>query len=175
MYYRRAKFKGGSYFLTLNLLNREQDLLTHHIDLLRQSIREVKRNHPFYIDAVAILPDHIHILMTLPTNDCDYSKRDMLLKSSFSRQLPKTETISPSRSLKAERGIWQRRFWEHLIRDEKDYINHIDYIHYNPVKHGYVTRPVDWPYSSIHRYIKDKILTPDWGSQEPTIEGQFGE
>ena len=175
MYYRRAKIKGGSYFLTLNLMDRKQDLLTQHIDLLRQSIRKVKQSHPFHIDAIVVLPDHIHILMTLPADDYDYSKRIMLLKSAFSRQLPKTESISRSRSSKAERGIWQRRFWEHFIRDEKDYINHVNYIHYNPVKHGYVARPVDWLYSSIHSYIRNGVLKSNWGSNQPIMPGSFGE
>lgn len=175
MNYRRSRSKGGCYFLTINLSNRKQSLLTQHIKALRRSFRKVKDRHHFHLDAIVVLPDHIHMIMTLPPNDSNYSKRVMLFKTHFTRQIPRVESISPSRASKGERGIWQRRFWEHLIRDEEDYINHINYIHYNPVKHGYVDRPVDWQYSSIHKYIKDGVLQTSWGSTAPIISGQFGE
>ncbi len=114
--------------------------------------------HPFVIDAMVVMPDHLHCLWTLPENDGDFSTRWGLIKAGFSRQLAATERVSISRKSKGERGVWQRRFWEHLIRDELDFERHVDYIHYNPVKHGYVTRPVDWQFSSIHRYIKTRLL-----------------
>jgi putative transposase len=134
----------------------------------------IKQNHPFIIDAIVILPDHLHTLWQLPENDADYPMRWRLIKSAFSRALPQTEGISTSRRKKAERGIWQRRYWEHLIRDEIDFKRHVDYIHYNPVKHGYTQSPVDWPYSSIHRYIQKEIIQSDW-VVNGDFEGCFGE
>ena len=115
---------------------------------------------------MVILPDHLHAIWTLPPGDADFAKRWMLIKTAFSRALPKHENINQSRKSKRERGIWQRRYWEHLIRDELDYERHVDYIHYNPVKHGYVDKAVDWPYSSIHRFIKNGIISSDWGVGE---------
>jgi putative transposase len=118
---------------------------------------------------MVVLPDHLHAIFTLPLSDNDYSTRWALIKTGFSRQIPKTERINKSRKSKGERGIWQRRFWEHLIRDELDYENHVNYIHYNPVKHNYVDHSVDWPYSTIHRYISKGILKPDWGGNGECI------
>jgi len=143
MQYRRADVKGGTYFFTVNLAERNKTLLVDEFDQLRMVINKVKKRHPFYLDAMVVLPDHLHMLMTLPENDNDFAKRWTLIKSGFSRLLPKTERINKSRQSKGERGIWQRRYWEHLIRDDKDYERHVDYIHYNPVKHGYVKRPID--------------------------------
>lgn len=174
MRYRRADVAGATYFFTVNLLDRQQSLLTEHISSLRRCVHNVKQRHPFSIDAMVILPDHLHAVWTLPDGDADFSKRWMLIKSAFSRSLPKTENLKSGRIKKRERGIWQRRFWEHLIRDETDYERHVDYIHYNPVKHGYVDKAIDWPYSSIHRYMTEGLLMPDWGFIEPG-DGFFGE
>ena len=132
-------------------------------DKLRASINKVKHRHPFILDALVVLPDHLHLMITLPEDDNDFSTRLMLIKSGFSRQIPKTEKIKPSRESKRERGIWQRRYWEHLIRDEADFERHVDYIHYNPVKHGYAERAVDWEFSTIHSFIEKGLLTTDWG------------
>ena len=151
MDYRRAYVKGGCYFFTVVLEDRTSNLLIERIDLLRACIKQVKARHPFNINAIVILPDHIHTIWTLPENDHDYAKRWMLIKSTFSRALEKTEHINSVRIKKRERGIWQRRFWEHVIRDEQDFLNHIEYIHQNPVKHGYVQNAIDWPHSSIHK------------------------
>ncbi len=175
MQYRRAYAKGATYFFTANLLNRNGTLLTDYIDLLKQSIRTVKNSHPFHIDAIAILPDHIHTLWTLPDNESDFPLRWRLIKSGFSKNLPKTETISASRRKKGERGIWQRRFWEHLIRNEEDFANHVNYIHINPVKHGYVQKASDWRYTSIHKYIRTGILSSDWGCSAEFDTTEFGE
>tara|TARA_R110001599_G_scaffold197925_2_gene394596 strand:+ start:1646 stop:2176 length:531 start_codon:yes stop_codon:yes gene_type:complete len=166
MLYRRADVAGATYFFTVNLLNRKQTLLTDHIDTLRACIKTVKQRHPFHIDAMVILPDHLHAIWTLPENDFDFATRWRLIKSHFSRSLPSTERINLSRLKKSERGIWQRRYWEHLIRDELDYERHIDYIYYNPVKHGYVDMPVDWPYSSIDRFIENVIMSNTWSVGE---------
>lgn len=150
MEYRRVKFAGGCYFFTVVLAERGSDLLVRHIDEFRMAFSTVKINHPFDINAIVVLPDHLHCQWTLPAGDTDYSTRWALIKARFSRQIPKTELIRLSRAIKGERGIWQRRFWEHAIRDERDFLNHLDYIHQNPVKHKFVNKADDWPYSSIH-------------------------
>ena len=170
MHYRRANVKGGTYFFTLNLADRKQTLLTDEIDNLRTAINRVKKNHPFQINAMVILPEHLHALLTLPLNDNNYSTRWGLIKSAFSRQLPTDEKINRSRKTKGERGIWQRRFWEHLVRDEQDDENHVNYIHYNPVRHQHVKHPVDWPYSTIHNYILKGLLSSNWGSHVNDIQ-----
>lgn len=162
MRYRRAFVPGGTFFFTVNLADRSQTLLTTHIDALRHALRKTKASYPFDIVAMAVLPDHLHALWRLPDGDADYPLRWALVKSEFSRQLPPAEPVRLSRRLKRERGIWQRRYWEHQIRDEGDLQQHIDYIHFNPVKHGHVTRAVDWPYSTIHKYVQEGLLAPDW-------------
>ncbi|MFC3908740.1 transposase [Legionella dresdenensis] len=175
MYYRRALIPGATYFFTLTLENRNSDQLTRHHEALKFAFKHVQRNHPFQIDAIVVLPEHCHLIMTLPVDDADYSRRLSLIKGTFSRQLKTHEPISLSRQKKRERGIWQRRFWEHMIRNLIDYENHVNYIHYNPVKHGYVSKPSDWQYSSIHRFINKGILTPNWGSGVEVEMGKYGE
>ena len=174
MQYRRNQLEGGSYFFTVNLAERKRRLLVEHIAALREAFRNVRSRHPFQIDAIVIMPDHLHAVVTLPPGDADYSTRWMLIKAGFSRSLPQTERINASRRSKGERGVWQRRFWEHTLRDDDDYRHHIDYIHYNPVKHGYVTHPAAWPHSSIHQYIKAGKLPADWG-MAPDSHTLFGE
>ena len=162
MRYRRNYVSGGTYFFTIALADRSSNLLTKHISNLRQAINYVKTRHTFNLDAFVILPEHLHILITLPEDDQRYSTRIRLMKSHFSRSIPNSELVTQSREKKSERGIWQRRFWEHTIRNEKDFADHIHYIHYNPVKHKHVLNPADWQYSSIHHYIKKGILNKDW-------------
>ncbi len=166
--YIRDKTKGGCYFLTVNVYDRQSNLLSAHINELRQAFKKTKRTQTFEIDACVVLPDHFHIIITLPHQSDDYSKIISAIKGNFSRLISKTdrEVISSSRAKKRERGLWQRRFWEHKIRDDKDYKQHIDYIHYNPVKHGYVSRPTDWAYSTIHKFISDGVYPIDWGSNK---------
>jgi putative transposase len=175
MQYRRVKIKGACYFFTVNLADRKSSLLIDQIDLLRHVVNAVKKRHPFILDAMVVLPDHLHAMMTLPENDDDYAKRWMLIKSKFSRQIPKTENIYSSRKSKRERGIWQRRYWEHLIRDDEDYKNHVHYIHYNPVKHGYVNKPVDWAYSTIHQYIHNGLISEAWACNKQFTNNTMGE
>ena len=163
MRYRRAHVAGGTYFFTVNLAERTRTVLIDHVDQLRVAMREVQVRHPFYIDAIVVLPDHLHAMWTLPEGDDNYPTRWALIKAGFSRRLPHGEKRSASRAARGERGIWQRRYWEHLIRDERDYERHVDYIHYNPVKHGYANRAADWAYSSIHRYIARGMLDRNWG------------
>jgi len=162
MQYRRNYVKGGTYFFTVNLLDRNKSLLVEHIDLLRESIRFVKSQRPFYIDAWVVLPDHLHAVLTLPDDDVDYSSRWREIKKRFSKSLPKTEFLTQTRKRKNERGIWQRRFWEHTIRDDNDYWHHVNYVHFNPLKHGLVSQIADWPYSSFHRAVKQGIYTNNW-------------
>src|SRR5438067_5315254 len=133
--YRRNFIAGGSFFFTVNLAERRLRLLTQHIDELRTAFRETRRHHPFAIDAMVVLPDHLHAIWTLPEGDSDFATRWSLIKATFSRALPSTEWRSDSRLSKRERGIWQRRYWEHTLRDYEDVAFHADYIHFNPVKH----------------------------------------
>jgi putative transposase len=136
-----------------------------NVALLREAFRVVKRMHPFDIDAFVLLSDHLHCMWTLPVGDCDFATRWLLIKSYFTRHCAAALKTLPSasRQRKREQGLWQRRYWEHRIRDEQDFARHCDYSHYNPVKHGYVTRPADWPYSTFHRYVGNGMYPLDWG------------
>jgi putative transposase len=174
MRYRRTQVTGATYFFTVNLAERNRRLLVEHVDILRDVVRRVRERHPSVIDAMVILPDHLHALWTLPEGDADFAGRWSLIKAGYSRQIPPGEQINPSRAAKRERGIWQRRYWEHLVRDDDDYVRHVDYIHWNPCKHGHVARALDWPHSSFHRYVAAGILAPDWGGVGES-EGAFGE
>jgi putative transposase len=165
--YRRHYVPGGSYFFTVNLEDRSKKLLTENIDILREAVRVVREEHPFNLVAMAVLPDHLHAIWTLPPGDADFSVRWRKIKAGFSRRLGKGEVISASRASKGERGIWQRRFWEHMLRDEDDFRRHMDYLHFNPVKHGHCAQVKDWPFSTFHRCVKDGIYTEDWA-------GDFG-
>ncbi len=173
--YRRNFLPGGSFFFTVNLLERRSDLLVRHIDLLREAVRRIRRTHPFHIDAWAVLPDHMHCVWTLPPGDADYALRWQLIKLLFSRELPKTERRSDVRMARRERGIWQRRYWEHTLRDEADFNAHVDYVHINPVKHGLVSRAADWPCSSFHRYVEAGLLPVDWAGGGEGVVGLAGE
>lgn len=162
--YRRVYLPGGTYFFTVALLERRLKLLTENIDSLREAFGVVKAERPFGIEAIVILPDHLHCIWTLPPGDVDFSTRWRLIKSRFSRGLATGERLSERRQLKQERGIWQRRFWEHAIRNQQDFDAHFDYIHYNPVKHGLVLRVADWPYSSFHRFVKSGVYALNWAA-----------
>lgn len=175
MRYRRTRIQGGTYFFTVNLADRRDALLVEHVAVLRDAFRYVKQRRPFHIDAMVILPDHLHAIWTLPPRDADFSTRWMLIKNAFSRQIPPGEHRCSSRLRKGERAIWQRRYWEHSIRNDEDFARHVDYIHYNPVKHGYVQRAVDWRHSSIHRFIADGVISPSWGNGMERDDGSFGE
>jgi len=170
--YRRAYVPGGTWFFTVNLLERHgNDLLVREIELLRATVRGVRDKYPFRIDAWVVLPEHLHCIMTLPPGDSDFSLRWRLIKSGFSRDLPKTEHRSMVRRAAGERGIWQRHYWEHLIRDEADYRRHVDYVHVNPLKHGHVKCVQDWPYSTFHRHVAAGVYPADWcGDVEVEVE-----
>ena len=169
--YRRAWYPGGTYFFTVNLLERSgNDLLVRHIDLLRESVRAVRASHPFTIHAWVVLPDHLHCVIELPIGDADFALRWRLMKSHFSKSLPRTEMLSAARMRRGERGIWQRRFWEHLIRDERDFSAHMDYVHINPFKHGLVNSVADWPYSTFHLLVGQGVYPKNWaGGDEDQV------
>lgn len=169
--YRRSDIAGAGYFFTVNLADRSQSLLTDNIALLRNAFEYTRERHPFIIDAIVILPDHLHAIWTLPEGDSDFALRWRLIKTVFSRGLAHGEHRSDSRQGKGERGIWQRRYWEHLIRDEADFSRHVDYIHINPVKHGLVPQVADWSHSSFHRFVRAGVLPMDWaGDAEINLE-----
>ena len=172
--YRRAFVPGGCWFFTVNLLERRKTLLVDRIATLREAVAATHRGHPFAIDAIVVLPDHLHAIWQLPRGDSDFSTRWRLIKSRFARALPKRERLSAVRAARSERGIWQRRFWEHLIRDEADYARHVEYCHFNPLKHGLVTRVRDWPYSSFHRDVRAGLFPEDWAG-DSEMSGDFGE
>jgi putative transposase len=160
--YRRAWHPGGTYFFTVNLLQRHgNDLLTRNIDALRESVRTARKSHPFMIHAWVVLPEHLHCVIELPQGDADFATRWRLIKIGVSKAIPRTERLSAARARRGERGIWQRRYWEHLIRDEQDYRAHMDYVHINPVKHGWAERPADWPFSTFHRLVAAGVYPPD--------------
>jgi len=166
--YRRDRMMGGSYFFTVNLLDRQSHLLTRHIDELRNAFRQMTEKYPVQIDAMVVLPDHIHAIWTLADDDDNYSIRWQFFKALFSKNIPKEDQSrrSASRVKKRELGVWQRRFWEHRIRGAKDLQRHIDYIHYNPVKHGHVARVRDWKYSTFHRDVKLGVYELGWSGGE---------
>jgi putative transposase len=163
--YRRYRISAATWFFTVNLAERKGNrLLVDRIEALRAAFSKVKAEHPFHIDAIVILPDHLHCIWTLPTGDADFSTRWSLIKAGFSRHIEKGERVSDSRAKRGERGLWQRRFWEHRIRDDMDYRRHVDYIHWNPVKHGLVRSVKDWPYSSFHAHVGRGHYPTNWGS-----------
>jgi REP-associated tyrosine transposase len=172
--YRRAFVPGGCWFFTVNLLDRSEPLLVNHIVLLRESVTRTRSKYPFDIDAFVVLPDHMHAIWTLPPGDADFSVRWRLIKTAFAKSLPKQEHRTAVRKARNERGIWQRRFWEHLIRNETDYARHVEYCYINPVKHGLVTRVCDWPHSSFHRDVERGIFPLDWAG-DVAAPGEFGE
>ena len=168
--YHRNRVPGRTYFFTVNLLDRRERLLVEHINAFRESVRQVCARYPFHIDAWVVLPDHTHCIWTLPPGDGNYSARWKAIKIAFAKSLPRTERLSAVRTRKGERGIWQRRFWEHTLRDECDYAAHVDYVHINPFKHGLVRHVSDWPYSSFHRFVKEGIYPLDWAGDGVTLK-----
>ncbi len=170
--YRRIYIPGSTYFFTVVTHNR-LPLFNDEAarSWLRRSFRQVRQELPFQIDAICLLPDHLHCLWTLPPDDADYSRRWQRIKAGFSKDMVRRGGLDrrarPSRTRKGEVEVWQRRFWDHCIRDERDLRCHFDYIHYNPVKHGLAGRPLDWPWSSFGRYVHLGWYAEDWGAIEP--------
>ena len=174
--YRRNIVAGGTFFFTVTLQNRRSSILIDHISFLKNAVRTVKNKHPFRVNAFVILPDHFHMIWTLPVGDSDYSTRMKLIKGYFSKQITRSG-ITINKTKHHEYRLWQRRFWEHTIQDESDLEQHVNYIHYNPIKHGYVQQLKDWPYSSFHHFVKTGRLPIDWGISTNPIgsDHAFGE
>jgi putative transposase len=175
MDYRRVYLPGGTYFFTLVTYNRRPILSSpENIQILRNAFQYTLGRYPFSIAATITLPDHIHFIWTLPENSGDYSTPWRLIKSHFTRNWQQKNgcSESASRRKKGEADVWQRRFWEHLIRDEDDLTNHVEYIHYNPVKHGLVNAPSEWKYSSFMNYVRDGVYVLDWGREEKIFSGE---
>jgi putative transposase len=164
--YHRNRVPGGTYFFTVALADRRSSLLVERVELLRGSVQRVRELRPFHIDAWVVLPEHMHAMWTLPEGDDDYRSRWQAIKLLFSRQISKGERLSASRAKRGERGIWQRRYWEHTIRDDRDYAAHMDYIHFNPVKHGFVANAADWPYSTFRRCAANGQYPADWAGPD---------
>ena len=178
--YRRATMHGGTYFFTVVTYRRQQFLCNNDVRLaLRNGIEKTRQSLPFDIDAWVLLPDHLHCIWTLPPGDADFGKRWGLIKrhvSNHCRDLKRDNWINESKQKRRESTLWQRRFWEHQIRDERDYKHHVDYIHFNPVKHGVVERVVDWPHSSFHRFVNDDVYKTTWaGGTTTNTATSFGE
>lgn len=177
MRYRRAFVAGGSYFFTVVTEKRRRLFAdVGNIMLLRQAFRSVMRKRPFTINAIVILPEHIHCIWSLPTGDADFATRWRLIKTWFTKHLPQQQGIelNEARIKKCQQAVWQHRYWEHLLQDEADYQSHVDYIHYNPVKHGYVLRPHDWASSSFRWYVSQDILPADWGYSDIDLPRHIG-
>lgn len=179
--YRRAKTTGGTYFFTVVTYRRQPILCDDHVrTALREAIHTTRAVCPFTIDGWVLLPDHLHCLWTLPPDDADFGKRWAMIKQFVTKRcgptLLRDEWLNDSKRRRNESTLWQRRFWEHLIRDEMDYVQHMDYLHYNPVKHGLVRSVQDWQFSTFHRYVKEGVYSEDWGGRGDGQEnGDFGE
>ncbi|KJC35363.1 transposase [Bradyrhizobium sp. LTSP885] len=172
--YRRNFIPGGTFFFTVTLEDRRSSLLVERVGLLRAAFRAARDKKPFTVDAIVILPEHLHTVMTLPSGDADFSDRWRQIKSHFTRGLV-AAGVPLSANHRGEYGLWQKRFWEHTIRNERDLERCVDYIHYNPAKHCPVSSPADWPHSSLHRYVRDGIFPADWGGSGAFDKGDFGE
>jgi putative transposase len=172
--YRRNFLPGGTFFFTVTLADRRSHMLVDHVGLLRNAFRTTRREWPFTIDAVVILPEHLHAVLTLPSDDADFSGRWRRIKGHFASGLLDS-SIELARRPNGDLALWQRRFWEHTIRDESDFTRHVDYIHFNPVKHALVRRVCDWPHSSFHRYMREGLLPDDWAGNAGGDDGDFGE
>jgi putative transposase len=173
VHYRRSRSPGATFFFTVALRDRRADTLVRYVDSLRNAMRHERARRPFTVDAMVVLRDHVHAVWTLPSGDSDYSGRWRSIKSGFVRRL-QTQGLALTANAKGEHAVWQRRFWEHQIRDELDLARHVDYIHINPVKHGWAERVADWRWSTFHRYVRLGMLPIDWAA-EPSMEGTFGE
>lgn len=172
--YRRNFIAGGTFFFTVTLNDRRSSALTENIDLLRKAIQSTREQQPFKMDAIVVLPDHLHTIWTLPNDDCDFSGRWRSIKSYITRDLAK-RGCAATQNRKGEYDIWQRRFWEHTIRDEADLERCTNYIHFNPVRHGLVSAAVQWRFSSFHRYVREGLLSSDWGGDGGESSRDFGE
>ena len=179
-HYRRSQAAGATYFFTLVAYRRQPILCDAPIrEALHDAIVSIRDKRPFTIDAWVFLPDHLQCLWTLPPDDADFSTRWGLIKRQVSINCKKTyqrpEWLTISKLKHRESTIWQRRFWEHQIRDETDFIRHMDYIHYNPVKHRHCNQLSDWPYSTFHRYVNQGVYPSGWTGNAIDLDVVVGE
>ncbi len=174
MRYRRLRIEGASYFFTVVTYKRQQLLKCDDaVALFVTALRAVQSAHPFELDAYVILPDHLHMIWTLPDGDSDYPMRWRQIKSAFTRSFEAKdgEVISPSRKSKSENAVWQRRYWEHTIAGDADFSAHVEYIHFNPVKHKLAMAPRSWPHSSFHQWVARGQYDINWGSDDYELGG----
>jgi putative transposase len=169
--YRRVNVPGASYFFIVVTAARSPFLGPSNIQVLRRVVEDVRKQCPFGIDGWVVLPEHMHAIWRMPEDDSDYSKRWGIIKAGFSRE----SGLSKCNGLGLGAEVWQPRFWEHAIRDELDWRNHMDYLHFNPVKHGLVARVRDWPFSSFHRLVRRGFYGKDWGMAGSQLDSVFGE
>jgi putative transposase len=174
MQYRRAFIPGGSFFFTV-VTEKRQPLLASAaaVDVLREAFRVVRAKRPFEIDAAVVLPDHLHCIWTLPLGDSDFATRWRLVKTWFTKQFVGLRLANPTygclntpnraRVAKRQRAVWQHRYWEHVLQDEDDFTQHVEYIHFNPVKHGLALSAMEWPFSSFRRFVEMGVYPADWG------------
>ena len=171
MNYRRSFIPGGAYFFTVVTAGRHPIFRNGEaVDVLRHAVRRVNQTRPFVVDAMVVLPDHLHCIWTLPPGDDDYPTRWRLIKT----WVAKHQILARGHSVGQRRPVWQARYWEHTVRDERNYRQHVEYIHHNPVQHGYVRRAADWAYSSFRRYVKAGLYPEDWGGVEPVLDDGIG-
>lgn len=175
--YRRS-FEGDTFFFTVVTHERRKILCTAlGRATLREAFRRTRADHPFDVAAIVLLPDHLHTVWQLPCDDLDYSLRWRHIKARFTLAWTKAGAavgeISASRESKGEHGVWQRRFFEHTVRDERDLRRCVDYVHVNPLKHGLVDRVADWPWSSFHRYVQLGEYSSQWGSSADWYGDEF--
>ncbi len=179
--YVRSKTSGGTFFFTVVSFQRRRIFANpKYAELLNNIIKEVRNEFPFTREAWVFLPDHLHCIWTLPADEADYSKRWGIIKARFTKAITpgagKSALLTGSKIRQRESTIWQRRFWEHQIRGERDLKMHLDYIHFNPVKHGLAKSPGDWPYSSFREFVNRKLYPIDWGEHlSLKFEADFGE
>lgn len=179
--YRRANTKGATYFFTVVIYRRQRFLYEENVkEALRNGIRDVQTTHPFTIDAWVLLPDNLHCIWTLPPNNANLGTRWAMIKRFVTKRcgpdLRRDDWMNASKRKRNESTLWQRRFWEHRIRDDWDYELHMDYIHYNPVKHSFVKNVKDWPHSTFHRYVREGVYCDNWGGDgSVAIDEGFGE
>ncbi|MBI3897384.1 MAG: transposase [Gammaproteobacteria bacterium] len=177
--YRRTNVAGGTYFFTVVTQERRPLLATDAVrNALRNAIYQARVTLPFDVEAWVLLPDHLHCIWRLSSGDANFSARWAVIKRCVSRDCAALvdATRSTSKSGRNEYAFWQRRFWEHQIRDDKDLTAHLDYIHWNPVKHGLVRLVNEWPYSTFHGYVAKGTYPSDWGGGNAiSAKGSFGE
>lgn len=174
MRYRRAFTPGGAFFFTVVTERRRPILATADaVGVLREAMRAVRAKRPFTIDAMVVLPDHLHCIWTLPSGDADFATRWRLIKTWFTKHVDPAlrGAVDAARSRRCEQAVWQHRYWEHQLRNEVDFTRHVEYIHYNPVKHGLVASPLEWPYSSFRRFVDAGIYAADWGRDMLELDG----